>query len=170
MYNHKQGKQHFLEVSPRFQNGESSSTVSNILSSRGSTCRKPKYILFKLDKANIISKYFKHNKGLRDAFSRETRPNKIAKPYSPEPRTVKPCKGKNQENVVKRGNTENNTVQKSVHKQSLSDIKKGSGGSPGNKFETSEQFHPLTTFQNGGTQFASKHATGKGFHVQIRPK
>ena len=42
--------------------------------------------------------------------------------------------------------------------------------SPGNKFETSEQFHPLPTFRNGGAQFASKHATGKGFHVQIRPK
>ena len=52
------------------------------------------------------------------------------------------------------------TVQKPVHKQSLSDIKKGCG----------EQFHPLPTFQNGGAQFASKHATGKGFHVQIRPK
>ena len=44
------------------------------------------------------------------------------------------------------------------------------GELPGNKFETSEQFHPLPTFQNGGAQFASKHATGKGFHVQIRPK
>ena len=61
-------------------------------------------------------------------------------------------------------------MQKSVHKQSLPDIKKGSGKSPGNKFETSEQFHPLPTFQNGGAQFASKHATEKGFHVQIRPK
>ena len=82
-----------------------------------------------------------------------------------------PCQGGgSQGNVVKRGNTESNTVQKSVHKQSLSDIKKGWGKSHGNKFETSEQFHPLPTFQNGGAQFASKHATGKGFHVQIRPK
>ena len=44
------------------------------------------------------------------------------------------------------------------------------GKSPGNKFETSEQFHHLPTFQNEETQFASKHATGKGFHVQNRPK
>ena len=174
VYNDKQDKQHFLEVSPRFQNGESTSsgenTVSNIFSSSGSTCRKAKSILFKLDKTNTRSKYFKHNTGLRDTFSRETLPNKIAKPSSPEPRTVKHCRGGSQGNVVKRDNTESNTVQKSVHKQSLSDIKKGWGQSLGNKFEISEQFHPQLTFQNGGTQFTSKHATGKGFHVQIRPK
>ena len=174
VYNDKKGKQHFLEVSPRFQNGESTSsgesTVSNIFSSSGSTCRKAKSILFKLEKTNTRSKYFKHNTGLRDTFSRKTLPNKIAKPSSPEPRTVKTCQGGSQGNVVKRGNTESNTVQKSAHKQSLSDIKKGWGESHSNKFETSGQFHPLPTFQNGGTQFASKHATGKGFHVQIRPK
>ena len=128
MYNDKQGKQHFLEVSPRFQNGESTSsgesTVSNIFSSSGSTCRKAKSILFKLDKTNTRSKYFKHNTGLRDTFSRETLPNKIAKSSSPEPETVKPCQGGSQGNVAKRGNTESNTMQKSLHKQSLSDIKK----------------------------------------------
>ena len=68
MYNDKQDKQHFLEVSPRFQNGESTlsgeSTVSIIFSSSGSTCRKAKSILFKLDKTNTRSKYFKHNAGL----------------------------------------------------------------------------------------------------------
>ena len=174
VYNDKQDKQHFLEVSPRFQNGESTSsgenTVSNIFSSSGSTCRKAKSILFKLDKTNTRTKYFRHNTGLRDTFSRENLPNKIAKPSSPEPRTVKPCRGGSQGNVFKRDNTESNTVQKSVHKQSLSDIKKGWGQSPGNKFEISEQFHPLLTLQNGGTQFTSKYATGKGFHVQIRPK
>ena len=171
MYNDKQCKQHFLEVSPRFQNGDSTSSgESTILSSSGSTCRKAKSILFKLEKTNTRSKYFKHNTGLRDTFSRKTLPNKIAKPSSPEPRTVKTCQGGSQGNVVKRGNTESNTVQKSAHKQSLSDIKKGWGESHSNKFETSGQFHPLPTFQNGGTQFASKHATGKGFHVQIRPK
>ena len=40
------------------------------------------------------------------------------------PRTVKTCQGGSQGNVVKKGNTGSNTVQKSVHKQSLSDIKK----------------------------------------------
>ena len=68
MYNDKQDKQHFLEASPRFQNGESTlsgeSTVSIIFSSSGSTCRKAKSILFKLDKTNTRSKYFKHNAGL----------------------------------------------------------------------------------------------------------
>ena len=141
----------------------------HILYSSGSTSRKTKSILFKLEKTNTRSKYFKHNTGLRGTFSRETLPKKIAKPSSPEPRTVKPCQG-SQGNVVKRGNTESNTVQKSVRKQSLSDIKKGWGESPGDKLETSEQFHPLPIFQNRGAQFASKHATGKGFHMQIRPK
>ena len=100
----------------------------------------------------------------------------LEKPYQTKlpnpqvPRTVKTCQGGSQGNKVKKGNTGRNTVQKSVHKQSLSDIKKGWGESHGNKCETSEQFHPLPTFQNGGTQFASKHATGKGFHMQIRPK
>ena len=174
MYNDKHGKKHFLEVSPRFQNGESTSssesTASNIFSSSGSTCRKAKSILFKLDKTNTRSKYFKHNTGLRDTFSRETLPNKIAKPSNPEPQTVKSCQGESQGNVVKRGNTESNAVQKSVHKQSLSDIKKGWGESPGDKLETSEQFHLLPIFQDGGAQFASKHARGKGFHMQIRTK
>ena len=105
MYNDKQGKQHFLEVSPRFQNGESTSsgesTVSNIFSSSGSTCRKAKSISLKLDKTNTRSKYFKHNTGLRDTFSRETLPNKIAKPSSPEPRTVKPCQGKIKKMLLK---------------------------------------------------------------------
>ena len=91
-YNDKQGEQHFLEVSPRFQNGESTSsgesTFSNIFSSSGSTCRKAKSILFKLEKTNTRSKYFKHNTGLRDTFSRETLPNKIAKPSGPERRTL----------------------------------------------------------------------------------
>ena len=156
MYNYEQGKQHFLEVSPRFQNGESTSsgesTVSNIFSSSGSTCRKAKSILFKLEKTNTRSKYFIHNAGLRDTFPRETIPSKIATPFGPEPRTVKPCQRRSQGNVVKRGNTESNTVQKSVHNQCLSDIKKGWGESLGNKFEISEQFHPLPTFQNGGAQ------------------
>ena len=128
--------------------------------------------LFKLDKTNTRSKYFIHNTGLRDTFPRETIPSKIAKPFGPEPRTVKPCQRGSQRNVVKRGNTESNTLQKSVHKQSLSDIKKGWGNRSviNEKSEISEQFHPLPTFQNGGAQFASKHATEKGFHVQIRPK
>ena len=77
VYNDKQGKQHFLEVCPRFQNGESTcsgeSAVSNIFSSSGSTCRKAKSILFKLDKTNTRSEYFKHNTGLRDTF--------LEKPY-----------------------------------------------------------------------------------------
>ena len=84
MFSDKQGKQHFLEVSPRFQNGESTSsgesTVSNIFSSSGSTCRKAKSILFKLEKTNTRSKYFKHNTGLRDTFSRETLPKKLPNP------------------------------------------------------------------------------------------
>ena len=41
------------------------------------------------------------------------------------------------------------------------------GESPGNKFETSVQFHPLPTIQNGGAQFASKHATGKAFMCKL---
>ena len=56
--NDKQVKQHFLEVPPRFQKGESTSsgesTVSNIFSSSGPTYRKAKSVLFKLVKTNKI--------------------------------------------------------------------------------------------------------------------
>ena len=96
------------------------------------------------------SKYFKLNTGLRDTFSRETIPNKTSKPSSPEPRTVKPCQGGSQGNVVSRGNTESNTVQKSVHKQSLSDIKKEWGNYPVINLKHLNNFIPYQHFKMGG--------------------
>ena len=39
-----------------------------------------------------------------------------------------------------------------------------------NKFETSEQFHPIQTFQNGETEFIKKHAPEGRLRVQAGPK
>ena len=61
-------------------------------------------------------------------------------------------------------------MQKSVSQQPLSCIKEGWGQQTSNKFETSEQFHSIPAFQNGGIQFTTKHAPERTLHVQAGPK
>ena len=61
-------------------------------------------------------------------------------------------------------------MQKSVSQQPLSCIKEGWGQQTSNKFETSEQFHPIPAFQNGGTEFTTKYAPEGRLHVQAGPK
>ena len=61
-------------------------------------------------------------------------------------------------------------MQKSVSQQPLSCIKEGWGQQTSNKFETSEQFHPIPAFQNGGTEFTTKYAPEGRLHVQTGPK
>ena len=61
-------------------------------------------------------------------------------------------------------------MQKSVSQQPLSYIKEGWGQQTSNKFETSEQFHPIPAFQNGGTEFTTKYAPEGRLHVQTGPK
>ena len=58
-----------------------------------------------------------------------------------------PNQGGSQGNVVKRGNTESNKVQKSVHKQSLSDIKKGCGNRPVINLKHLKNFIPYQHFK-----------------------
>ena len=61
-------------------------------------------------------------------------------------------------------------MQKSASQQPLSCIKEGLGQQSSNKFETSEHFHPIPAFQNGGTEFITKYAPGGRLNVQTGPK
>ena len=75
-----------------------------------------------------------------------------------------------QGNIVKRCNTASIIMQKSASQQPLSCIKEGLGQQSSNKFETSEHFHPIPAFQNGGTEFITKYAPGGRLNVQTGPK
>ena len=44
-------------------------------------------------------------------------------------------------------------------------IYEGWGQQTSNKFETSEQIHPIPAFQNRGTEFITKHALEGRLHV-----
>ena len=48
-------------------------------------------------------------------------------------------------------------MQKSVSQQLLSCIKEGLEQQTSNKFETSEQFHPIPAFHNGGIELITKY-------------
>ena len=61
-------------------------------------------------------------------------------------------------------------MQKSVSQQPLSCIKEGWRQQTSNKFETSEQFHPIPAFQKGGVEFIAKYAPEERLHVQAGPK
>ena len=61
-------------------------------------------------------------------------------------------------------------MQKSGSQQPLTCIKGVWGQQTSNKFETSEQFHPIKAFQNGGTEFITKYASDGRIHVQVGPK
>ena len=60
-------------------------------------------------------------------------------------------------------------MQKSVSQQPLSCIKEGWEQQTSNKFQTSEQFHPIS-FQDGGTDIITKYAPEARLHVQAEPK
>ena len=47
---------------------------------------------------------------------------------------------------------------------------RGMGQHTSNKFKTSEQFHLISAFQKGGTEFITKYAPEGGLHVQAGPK
>ena len=49
-------------------------------------------------------------------------------------------------------------------------IYEGWGQQTSNKFETSEQIHPIPAFQNRGTEFITKHALEGRLHVQAGTK
>ena len=49
-------------------------------------------------------------------------------------------------------------------------IKEGWGQQTNSKLETSEQFHPIPAFQNGGTEFIKKCAPERRLHEQAGPK
>ena len=53
---------------------------------------------------------------------------------------------------------------------SISCIKEGWGQQTSNKFETSEQFHLIPAFRNGGTDFTTKYVPERRLHVQAGPK
>ena len=61
-------------------------------------------------------------------------------------------------------------MQKLVSQQPLSCIKERMVQQTSNKFETSEQFHPILAFQNGGTEFVAKYAPEERLHVLAEPK
>ena len=61
-------------------------------------------------------------------------------------------------------------MQKSVSQQPLSCIKVGWRQQTSNKFETSEQFHLMPAFQNGGTKFITKYVPEGRLHLQAGPK
>ena len=61
-------------------------------------------------------------------------------------------------------------MQKSVSQQPFSCIKEGLGQETSNKFETSEQFHPIPAFQNEGTEFIINYAPERRLYVQAGPK
>ena len=61
-------------------------------------------------------------------------------------------------------------MQKSVSQQPFSCIKEGLGQETSNKFEKSEQFHPIPAFQNGGTEFITNYAPERRLYVQAGPK
>ena len=56
-------------------------------------------------------------------------------------------------------------MQKSISQQPLSCIKEGWRRQTSNKFETSEQFHPIPAFQNGGTEVITKICSRRESHV-----
>ena len=57
-------------------------------------------------------------------------------------------------------------MQKSVSQH----IKERWGQQSSNEFVTSEQFHPIPAFQNGGTEFITKYAPKWRLYVRAGPK
>ena len=57
-----------------------------------------------------------------------------------------------------------------MSQQLLSCIKKQWGQQTSNKFETTEQFHPIAAFQNRRTEFITKYAPEGRLHLHAGPK
>ena len=91
---------------------------------------------------------------------------KITQPSSFDPGTIQSCQGGTQGSFVEKCNTASIAVQKLVSRQPLSCIKERWGQQISNKFETSEQFHPILEFQNGRIEFITKCAPEGRLHMQ----
>ena len=108
-------KQNFLELPSLLQCKQSASIckgfVYNKSSSRSTSSRETKILLFKLDQTYTKSEYPKYCSKNRDSFSWKPCAGKITQPSSFESGTIQACQGGNQGNVVKRCNTSSITMQ-----------------------------------------------------------
>ena len=169
----KTTKQNFLKLPSVLQYKQSASTckgpVFNKFNSRSTSSKETKILLFKLGRTYAGSEDPKYCSWIRDSFSRKLCVGKTTQPSTFKSETIQASQGGTQGNVVKRCNTASITIQKSVSQQPLSCIKEG-WQQTNNKFETSEQFHPIPALQNGGTEFFTKYAPEKKLHLQAEPK
>ena len=170
----KTAKQNFLKLPSVLQCKQSASTckgpVFNKFNSRSTSSKETKILLFKLGRTYAGSEDPKYCSWIRDSFSRKLCVGKTTQPSTFKSETIQASQGGTQGNVVKRCNTASITIQKSVSQQPLSCIKEGWRQQTNNKFETSEQFHPIPALQNGGTEFFTKYALEKKLHLQAGPK
>ena len=139
--------------------------VSSKSNSRSISNRETKIFLFKLVQTYTISEYPKYCSRIWDSFSRKPCAGKITESCGFEPGTIQACQGETQGNVVKRCNTASIAMQ-----QSLSCIKELWEQQTSNKFEKTEEFHPIPAFQNGGTELITKYAPEGKPYVQAGPK
>ena len=149
----KTTKQNLLKLHSVLQCKHSASTckgpVFNKFNSRSTSSKETKILLFKLGQTYAGSEDPKYCSWIRDSFSRKLCVGKTTQPSTFKSETIQASQGGTQGNVVKRCNTASITIQKSVPQQPLSCIKEGWRQHTNNKFETSEQFHPITALQNG---------------------
>ena len=115
-----------------------------------------------------ISEYSKYCLSIRDSFSRKPCTGKITQHSSFESGTIQACQ-EEPRGILLKGLIQPLYAKISILAASVS-YQRGMGQHTSNKFKTSEQFHPISAFQKGGTEFITKYAPEGGLHVQAGPK
>ena len=111
--------------------------------------------------------YTKHRQRLGNPFRRNSYPKENTLSNKNEQGGGDGNRFGNRGHAEKRSNQTGNPKEGPVSEQYFCDTKRGGPVSSHNKFETTEQIYPLSSFQNGGIEGRKKSSPGRGFDVQV---